>query len=560
MIINVKRDQAIENQAGLACFRQQIDKADATLGYFALAWLVLLHFMILNHAGALWRDEVNSVNISQLPSLTSVFKMNEFESYPVLWLVILRCWYFLGLGTPDSSLRILGLIMGLGIIAALWWSAQNFHCKVPLISIAIFCCSPSVIRYGDSMRAYGCGMLLMLLMLTAIWRLTQKPTMARTLAALAISIMSVHCLYYNSILLFVGIVAGVSVCLRRNAWKTAGIIIGIGGGAALSLMPYVPMISRVQRWNILVKVPINVPWLGYKFYEAISPSGLLMIWVWIGLYVTSVLVCFDRFVKPDPEIHDHQKDLPLFVGVALLLGLIVYILFLRFLSYLTQPWYYLLLMAFLAVLFEAAIQLLVQSRVGWRILRLVSVAFILLLTAANAWRATKIRMTNVDLISAKLESVAKRNDLIVLHPWWPGMTFSRYFKGSTPWVTLPEIADHSFARYDLLKTKMAEAEPIKPILEQITQTLKSGHQVWILCALPILSFGEKPEYLPPAPNGAYGWYEGPYELYWILQAARLVKIHAQTLVEVPVPVNAPINTYEDYRLFRVDGWRSAESE
>ena len=58
----------------------------------------------------------------------------------------------------------------------------------------------------------------------------------------------------------------------------------------------------------------------------------------------------------------------------------------------------------------------------------------------------------------------------------------------------------------------------------------------------------------------YGWYEGPYELYWILQAARLVKIHAQTLVEVPVPVNAPINTYEDYRLYRVDGWREAESE
>ena len=208
-----------------------------------------------------------------------------------------------------------------------------------------------------------------------------------------------------------------------------------------------------------------------------------MIWVWIGLYVTSVLVCFDCFVKPDPAMPDRQKDLPLFVGVALFLGLIVYIFFLRFLSYLTQPWYYLLLMAFLAIMFEVAIELLVQSRIDWRILRLVSVAFILLLTSANAWRATKTRLTNVDLLSAKLESVATRNDLIVLHPWWPGMTFARYFKGSTPWVTLPEITDHSFARYDLLKTKMAEAEPIKPILEQITLTLKSGHQVWILCAL-----------------------------------------------------------------------------
>ena len=290
------------------------------------------------------------------------------------------------------------------------------------------------------MRAYGCGMLLMLLMLSAIWRLTQERTIARTVVALVISVLSVHCLYYNAILLFAASVAGVSVCLRKKAWKTAGIIIGIGVVAAVSLVPYVPIISRVQRWNILVKVPINVPWLGYKFYEAISSSGLLMIWVWIGLYVTSVLVCFDRFVKPDPAMPDRQKDLPLFVGVALFLGLIVYILFLRFLSYLTQPWYYLLLMAFLAIMFEAAIQLLVQSRIDWRILRLVSVALILLLTSANAWRATKTRLTNVDLLSAKLESVATRNDLIVLHPWWPGMTFARYFKGSTPWVTLPEIS------------------------------------------------------------------------------------------------------------------------
>ena len=73
-------------------------------------------------------------------------------------------------------------------------------------------------------------------------------------------------------------------------------------------------------------------------------------------------------------------------------------------------------------------------------------------------------------------------------------------------------------------------------MEQISLTLKSGHRVWIVCALPFLSFGEKPEYLPPAPNGTPGWYEGPYELYWIRQAAHLMKTHAQTLVEVPVPV------------------------
>ena len=127
MIVSIKPDPNTSNGSENSCLRKYIDKAEKTVGYLALAWLVVLHFRVLNHAGALWRDEIDSVNISQLPSFSSIFNMSEYESYPILWLVILRCWYFLGLGTPDLSLRALGLIMGLGIIAALWWSARNFQ-------------------------------------------------------------------------------------------------------------------------------------------------------------------------------------------------------------------------------------------------------------------------------------------------------------------------------------------------------------------------------------------------------------------------------------------------
>ena len=559
MIVSIKPDPNTSNGSENSCLRKYIDEAEKTVGYLALAWLVVLHFKVLNHAGALWRDEIDSVNISQLPSFSSIFNMSEYDSYPILWFVILRCWYFFGLGYVDSSLRALGFIIGLGMIGVLWWSARYFQSSVPLISVSIFCASATTLRYGDSMRAYGCGVMLMLLMLSAIWRLTQQRTMIRTIAALVISVLSVQCLYQNAILLFAGSIAGVSVCLRKKTWRTAIIIIGIGVIAAASLVPYFIIITRVQRWNILAKMPITFPWLILKFFEAISASGISMIWIWTGLYIITMLVCFDRFLKPNPDLPDRQKDLALFVGVALSLGILGYFLFLRVLGYITQPWYYLLLMAFLAILFESMVQVLVQPRLEWRVLRLIMVVLILLLTSANAWRATKTRLTNVDLLSAKLESLATRNDLIILHPWWPGLTFARYFRGSTPWVTLPEITDHSFMRYDLIKQKMVQDEPIKPIMEQISRTLQSGQRVWIVCDISFLSLGEKPEYLRPAPNGSPGWHEWPYALYWIRQVAHFMKTRARTIVEIPVPTDGPINSYEDFRIYRVDGWKASIS-
>ena len=284
-----------------------------------------------------------------------------------------------------------------------------------------------------------------------------------------------------------------------------------------------------------------------------------MIWIWTGLFILTMLFCFDRLVKPNPYLPDLQQDLALFVVVSLSLGLLGYFFFLRVVGYITQPWYYLLLMSFLAILFEGIVQLIVQPRTDWKVLRLLGVVLILLLTSANAWRATKTRQTNVDLISGKLGSLATRDDLIILHPWWPGLTFERYFRGSTPWVTLPEIRDHSFMRYDLIKQKMVEEEPIRPVLEQISKTLRSGQRVWVVCDLPFLSLGDEPVHLQPAPNGPPGWHEWPYALYWIRQAAHLVKTSAQTIVEIPVPADVPVNIYENFKIYRVDGWKESMS-
>ena len=108
-----------------------------------------LHLRLLLHAGGLWRDEVNTLNVATLPSLAELWRALEFESTPVLWLLLLRAWCALGLGDSDLGLRLLGLLTGIGIVAAAWWVARRFEVGSPLFVLLLVALNPELIRYWD---------------------------------------------------------------------------------------------------------------------------------------------------------------------------------------------------------------------------------------------------------------------------------------------------------------------------------------------------------------------------------------------------------------------------
>src|SRR5689334_1640422 len=70
---------------------------------FGATLLILMAF----NAGPLWRDEVNSINVAQMPSLKELWSNLKFESFPALWLLVLRGWSSLGLAENDLSIRLL---------------------------------------------------------------------------------------------------------------------------------------------------------------------------------------------------------------------------------------------------------------------------------------------------------------------------------------------------------------------------------------------------------------------------------------------------------------------
>src|SRR5215831_13254255 len=73
---------------------------------------LVLHIILLTHAGGLWRDEVSTVQLANFPTIGEMWRLLGRDSFPALFPILLRIWSAIGLGGSDFSLRIVGFLMG----------------------------------------------------------------------------------------------------------------------------------------------------------------------------------------------------------------------------------------------------------------------------------------------------------------------------------------------------------------------------------------------------------------------------------------------------------------
>src|SRR6266496_6763049 len=272
---------------------------------------VFLHVLFFLNAGGLWRDEVDLVHLSLLPSVSEVWKNLPHDSCPILMHLIVRAWSAAGFGNTDPSLRVLGLYVGLLLLLTFWFASWTMRTGAPLLAVTLAGLNVTIVRAGDSLRGYGLGSALAVLALASIWRLTCRPSLTAFSSAVTVAVLSVQSLYQNAFLLFAACCGGFMLCAVERRWRDTLPILAVGAAAAVSLLPYVPLIARAH-WYAMYKVGFRFSYGWKQFSEATGSPLTVFSWVWVALWIGGLVAAiFVLFWRRD-RLPEHVRRLILF--------------------------------------------------------------------------------------------------------------------------------------------------------------------------------------------------------------------------------------------------------
>ncbi len=530
-----------------------------TVAGLITAGILALHLNVMQHAGPLWRDEISSLRVATMPTMGGLWSALVYDPVPALFFSVLRVWNWVCSGASDENLRQLGFVVGLGITAALWVTAWSLKKAPPLWALLLFGLSPVALVWGDSMRAYGAGCLFNILAIGCIWKMTcHRPRALPVIAAAISALLSVHCLFPNSLLLFSAICAATVVALRERWRRTALILLGIGVTAALSLLPYAGVIHATQNWSALCKVGVSFTWIFTMLFHALQSGGRLAAGLWIAGASIAAITLLLGMVKPRfLDMDENDRNLAIYAGVTLLVGTSLTICFFIWVGWATSLWYYLPVMATAVVCIDSATRILRKSAIA-TIVNSLLVLFAAMALSPLALQATSVRLTNVDLTTTAVAERAGPEDLVVVDNYFYGISFYRYYQGKAPWVSVPEVNDFTLHRWDLLTDSMRRPRPIQTVLDRIDQTLKAGHDVYVV-GFALTNRGAAPPVdLPAAPAHGSDWTLWPYVRRWTMQIAYTVQTHGVHGKVVPVRCGQSISVAEDVHAIVVSGWKDTQ--
>ena len=514
--------------------------------------LVTLHIVFFVHAGALWRDEISSLTLATEPTLSEFWKSLPLDPSPASYFLFLRLWHAIGLGESDLGLRGLGLLIGPGLIGALWFSCYLIDESPPLWPLTLFAFSPLTLENGDSLRPYGLALIWITLAFGFIWRITFGQFGKWTiLFALIAALLSVQTLFMNAFALFaIGIGAGV-VLLKHKRWRALLLVIAIGAIAALSVL-FFRRLQQPQDWGLVVGGRNGVTGAIAVADDAIDDGGEIARWAWL-VHGGGTLLSFVLAMPARPAaIVDLKRDRALFAGPTMFVAIFATIMSFSAVE-VVFPRYFLLALAIIALSIHVFWSAL-RSHVATRMLSLGLALFVATTSIRPLHERAHMRMTNCDMIANLLEQRVSRDDLIVVTTPFYGVSFHRYYHGEAEWLAVPPIADFSLQHWDLLKQALAHPDPVPEIVSRLETVLRNGHKVFLVGKLgPALS--EQPEPLPPAPQSEFGWRMEPYVQEWKAELTYWIEHHAVHGNELPVGNPETVNPLEYLGLFEISGWR-----
>lgn len=536
----------------------------------ATAVLLYFHYVAFVANPALWRDEIAAVNLAQVPTWDQFWRLCEYDSSFFAWFGVLHTWIKV-CGGSDVSLRVLGTGVGVLLLGACWWTGRRFESAAPLVALSIFALNPVVIYWGDTVRGYGLGTLLMLLMYATTWQFCRQPTWRNWCLALLPALGAVHTLYYNCIYLFAMCMGVLAVQVRGRRWRAGVQILGLGFLCAVSMVIYLDPVRRVGTWRNVVESPLSIETVAKLFHGTSVYAAYVVDVVWIlVLPLVPALLAYMAFRKPvvsaDPPTGrsaEILRDVParsLYLLVTLAVGLGGFLTLLFWHGYQPQPWHFVPLLGFVSVPIEVGTLDAVRYQETSRKLRLYLMVTFWLIVAYSTYATVDARRTNVDLALQKLNPLVQPDDLVVIHPWFVGITFGRYYTGAAPWVAAPGMESESLNvhRYDIIRDMLKVPDPNAALLKRIEQQLRAGKTVWYLGT-----------YLPMSRNKFIGKSPPPLEehskfgsalflYYWNKLFYKFFSDHSN-FEAIPVSGSNSFG-HENVGLLRVTGWQDQKPE
>lgn len=513
-----------------------------------LALGLALHVSFFATVGPLWRDEAHEVNFASLGTLSDVLGRLWLDSSPALYKLFLRSWSFLG--SSDATFRLSGLAIAVihaGVLFSFF--GRPWRRSPPLLVLALPVLSPVVVLQLDALRPYGLGVLLTTLFFSAFLRFFRdRGTRAYGLAAVA-GILAVNTTYHACFFVLAACLGGALVELSTGLpWRRALAVLSVGAWPLLGVLPYVGIVERSSTWIVTQQTELPLAAVLGIYRQAAGPVTEVVALAAVAITLVFLIVRIGGTrVASEAEARDGW------------LGLVTLVLFSSAIlgSFYASgipptPNRYVPLLVMSALCLDVSLR---TQPLPWRVGTGLVLGVLSIVGLPRAIDRVTTRQTNVDLVAERIEHLATQDDLVLLRSWSSAISFCRYYNGSARVWTIPNIEDHSIHRYDLLRLKFEDEDPISDVGGALEDALKGGHRILMVGSFRPVRLSPEIPLLAPAPHPKHDWYKVAYLWNWEDRVTQFVLRHATEIVDATPAPAQDVHRHERLPLHIATGWR-----
>lgn len=487
----------------------------------------------MEHAGALWRDEISTVLVAASEGLGSMYWNQATDSFPILFALLLRFW--MGINPradtvleQDLWVRCFGAICGLFLAIVLLRPIFRKNPRLPFFSLALFLFSAPVVVWGDSLRAYGLGSALVILFASQVKKIVTETNQGFPLKSVFLGVVSAWTLYGNLFLITGLCMAGIITCFWAQEWKKIRDLLLIGVLSCASLLLNLPIIFQMIKIKDLVDHHVDIYTAASVFFEFISGGGGVQMYAWIVSTLIFLAVCLVRIIQKRHH-RESEAQSAAFSFSAFFLCSGLHLFYVLQVGQVPQVWYFIPLGGLMVYFFDSSLRMTECPRVAWPTIFLILFSVLGLNLASDSVILRK-SMTNLDLVTETISKSSSSGDIFLVADPFQASTVLRYAPEGTDVQVWPSSTrDQMKAQGKIpLLTRMKEGDQaIEHLLNHIENRLRLGGTLWFFGQPAVLNPQAEPPSTLAIPHTPNSWKPGPFLFCWNAQTTAFLLRNTQ---------------------------------